>query len=70
MYVQKLSFSVNIGYYLNPVCRTNESKKPGFVEYEIDYYRTYLLRIVGFGTLIFLMINFVILRKKLKKRKT
>lgn len=62
-------FSEHI-FYLNPICRTTNGNKPGLVEYEIDYYRTYLLRIVGFGTLIFLMINFVILRKKIKIRKT
>lgn len=65
----EIKFSYKHIYFLNPVCRTNELKPPGQSLPEIDIYRTFILRIVGFSSLIFLLINIIFIRKKLKTRK-
>lgn len=60
----EIKFSFQQIYYLNPVCRSDELKPPEQSLPEIDIYRTYILRIVGFSTLIFLLINIFFIRKK------
>ncbi|OQX79691.1 MAG: hypothetical protein B6D61_03095 [Bacteroidetes bacterium 4484_249] len=66
MEIEFLSRSV---YYLNAVCRYDGKNPQKFAVPKIDFYRTLILRIIGFSTLIFIIINFVLLRKRLKRRK-
>jgi len=54
-------------FYLNPVCRYNGSSPTKIPAPEINLWKTWLLRIVGFATLLFLIINVFILRKKFRK---
>jgi len=56
-------------YYLNPVCRSTNYSPPAAPLPEINYYRTYILRIIGFGTIIFIFINVFYIRKRIKKKR-
>jgi len=56
-------------FYLNPVCRY-DGNKPGHIPApEINLLKTWILRIIGFATLIFLFMNYYTVRKKLRSRK-
>jgi hypothetical protein len=65
----EIEFYSNSIYYLNPVCRTDgklPTKKPAP---EINLFKTTILRILGFVTLIFIFLNYFLLRKKFRTRK-
>ncbi len=65
----EIEFYSNSVYYTNPVCRTDSkfpSKRPAP---EINVYKTTLLRVLGFSTLLFVIINYYFLRKRFHTRK-
>ncbi len=54
----EIEFQDKTTYYLNPFCRM-EGKSPNkALSPEIDIYRTWLLRILGFASLLFIVFNF------------
>jgi hypothetical protein len=55
-------------YFLNPVCRTSNLLPAKIPPPEIDHYKTNLLRILGFSTLIFIFINYFVIRKRIRKK--
>jgi len=55
-------------YYLNPVCRYNGISLQKAPVPKINVYRTNVLRIIGFATLIFIILNYFLLRKRVKQR--
>lgn len=55
-------------YYLNPVIRYDGIDPWGHEIARIDTKRTWLLRIVGFATLAFILVNIYYLRRRNKKR--
>lgn len=55
-------------YYLNPVIRYDGGDPWTHEPATLDVRRTWLLRIVGFATLIFIMVNIYYLRRRIKKR--
>ena len=64
----EIHYSAESAFYLNPICRY-DGKTPGQIPPpEIDNFKTWLLRIIGFATLIFLGINIYILRKRIKRK--
>jgi len=65
----EIDFYSNTVYYLNPICRTDgklPAKKPAP---EINIYKTAILRILGFASIIFMLLNYFLLRKKFQTRK-
>ncbi|MCD4731430.1 MAG: hypothetical protein K8R74_12565 [Bacteroidales bacterium] len=65
----EIEFYSNSVFYLNPVCRTDDklpTKKP---TPEINLFKTLILRILGFATLIFIFLNYFLLRNKFRSRK-
>lgn len=64
----EIEYSQGITYYLNPVCRTNQDRPAKFSIPEVDIYRTALLRVLGFGTLIFIFVNIFVFRKKFRRK--
>lgn len=64
----EIEYSNGITYYLNPVCRTSTDQPPVFPVAAIDPFRTAMQRFLGFATLLFILINFVILRKRFRKK--
>ena len=65
----EIEFANRITFYLNPVCRYDGSAPATLPEPVVDHYRTRLLRIIGFATLIFIGINVILLKKRFRKRK-
>jgi len=55
-------------YYLNPVIRYDGGDPWEHEIAKVDQLRTWLLRIIGFATLIFIFLNIYYLRKRLRKR--
>jgi hypothetical protein len=56
-------------YYLNPVCRlegTFPSRKPAP---EINVFKTTILRVLGFATILFIVVNYYFLRKRFSSTK-
>jgi len=65
----EIEFYSNSVYYLNPVCRTNSNLPPEKPAPEINIYKTAILRILGFATLIFIFLNYFLLKRKFRNRK-
>jgi hypothetical protein len=55
--------------YLNPVYRTIDGKKPVIAAALPDHFSTWIYRIIGFGTLLFIILNIYFLRKKIRQNK-
>lgn len=53
-------------YYLNPICRIDGQFIIKKGSPEIDVFKTWVLRVLGFATIIFIFLNFFLLRKKLR----
>lgn len=64
----EIIFPNKTAYYLNPVIRYNGGDPWKHELARIDPVRTWVLRIVGFATLIFIILNIYYLRKRLRKR--
>jgi len=64
----EIEFKNQIEYYLNPVCRIGGYSPLEISSPEIDIYRTYLFRIVGFSSLLFIIFNYFMLRRIFRKR--
>ena len=62
----EIEFENQITFYLNPVCRYDGNSPAKMKAPEIDLYRTWLLRVIGFATLGFLLVNYLKLRKRRK----
>lgn len=64
----EIEFNNGTTYYLNPVCRIKKGNEPQKADLpEINWYKTYLQRIVGYISIIFIII-IVIRRRVLRKR--
>jgi hypothetical protein len=55
--------------YLNPVCRNHENKRPEMPIATVHKGRTWMLRIVGYATLLFIGINTVVFRRRMRRKK-
>jgi hypothetical protein len=64
----EIEFHSDNVYYLNPVCRYDGNQPSKMAVPEIDSYKTWRLRILGFATLIFLLVNAFWIRKKVKEQ--
>ena len=62
------NFENRTKYYLNPVIRYDGGDPWGHEFARIDTARTWLFRIIGFATLIFILLNIYYLRRRIKKR--
>jgi hypothetical protein len=58
-----------ITLFLNPVFRTKDGKKPEMTAAVVDTYSTWVYRIVGFASVIFIMVNIVYLRRRARQRR-
>ena len=54
-------------YYLNPVVRYDGDDPWAHEHARVDHVRTWLLRIIGFATLIFILLNIYYLRRRIRK---
>ena len=64
----EIHFKNRTAYYLNPVIRYDGGDPWEHEFASIDTGRTWLLRIIGFATLIFILLNIYYLRRRIKKR--
>lgn len=64
----EIHFPNRTAYYLNPVIRYEGGDPWAHEKAVVDTRRTWLLRIIGFATLIFILVNIYYLRKRLRKR--
>ncbi|HSG68383.1 MAG TPA: hypothetical protein VK994_06740 [Bacteroidales bacterium] len=64
----EIHFPNRTAYYLNPVIRYDGGDPWAHEHARIDHTRTWLLRIIGFATLIFIVLNIYYLRKRICKR--
>lgn len=64
----EIHFPNRTAYYLNPVIRYEGGDPWAHEKAVVDTFRTWLLRIIGFATLIFILVNIYYLRKRLRKR--
>jgi hypothetical protein len=53
--------------YLNPVMRTTDGKQPPMVAAIVDTRSTWVYRIIGFSTVIFVIINILFLHRRFRK---
>lgn len=54
-------------FYLNPVFRYNGGKPVNTLVAEVNIVRSWILRIIGFGTLLALLLSWIYIRRKSKK---
>jgi hypothetical protein len=59
-----------ITLFLNPVIRTSDGRQPVMVSAIVDTPVTWVYRIIGFATVLFIGLNIYILRRRCKRRKT
>ncbi|MBN1339020.1 MAG: hypothetical protein JXA03_06845 [Bacteroidales bacterium] len=64
----EIHFPGEVVFYLNPVCRYEGNFPAKIPVPGIHLYKTWLLRILGFASLIFIVLNIVILRQRLRKK--
>ncbi len=64
----EIHFPNRTAYYLNPVIRYDGGDPWKHEFAKVDALRTWLLRIIGFATLLFIFVNIYYLRKRFKKR--
>jgi hypothetical protein len=64
----EIHFPNRTAYYLNPVIRYDGGDPWTHEIARVDHLRTWVLRIVGFATLIFIILNIYYLRKRFCKR--
>jgi hypothetical protein len=66
----EIHFPNQTAYYLNPVVRY-DGDDPWEHEFaRVDHVSTWLLRIIGFATLLFILVNIYYLRRRIKRRAT
>jgi len=58
-----------ITLYLNPLLRTPDGKKPGMGLAKQDHWATWVYRIIGFSSALFIIANIYLLRKRFRKRR-
>lgn len=58
-----------ITYFLNPVMRSANGERPEMTTPEVDVRATWVYRIIGFATVIFLFANIIILRRRFRKKR-
>jgi hypothetical protein len=63
----EIHFPNRTAYYLNPVIRYDGKDPWGHEPARVDLTRTWLLRIIGFATIIFIFMNIYYLRKRFRK---
>ncbi len=56
-------------YYFNPVLRTSDGKRPLMAEAVLDTRSTLVKRIIGFSSVIFVLLNIILLRRRFRRRK-
>jgi hypothetical protein len=64
----EIFFKNRTAYYLNPVIRYDGGDPWKHEFAKVDHTRTWLFRIVGFATLLFILVNIYYLRRRIKKR--
>lgn len=64
----EIHFPNRTAYYLNPIIRYDGGDPWKHEFARVDHVRTWLLRIIGFATLIFLLVNIYYLRRRIKRR--
>ena len=64
----EIHFPNRTAIYLNPVIRFDGGDPWEHEHARVDLFRTWLLRIIGFATLIFIVVNIYYLRKRICKR--
>lgn len=64
----EIHFGEEMAFYLNPVCRYAGDFPARINPPEINHYKTWLLRIVGFATLFFILFNIFFFRRKLRRK--
>jgi len=60
----EIEFPDKSAYYLNPICRYSEEVPPHISLPSVNIYKTWLLRILGFATLLFIFVNLILLKRK------
>lgn len=65
----EIEFYSNNIYYLNPVCRTNDTFPSTKPAPEINKLKTTILRILGFASILLIILNYYFLRKRFCSRK-
>jgi hypothetical protein len=60
-------YSRNV-YFLNPVCRSENGVPSRIPNPEINVYRTFVLRIIGFATIFFIVLNYFYLKRKFRRK--
>jgi hypothetical protein len=58
-----------ITLFLNPVIRTPDGRKPLMVPARVDIYSTWVYRIIGFATVLFIGFNLFYFRRRARKRR-
>lgn len=66
----EIQFEDYTTYFLNPICRYDGVQPAKLPLARIDWSATWILRIVGFATLLFIVLNVVIFRFKYLRKKT
>ena len=66
----EIEFTQGIIYYLNPICRMDKNTPAKTPCPAIDKRRTIIQMIVGFSTLLFVLVNGFVLRKRIRSRRT
>ncbi len=60
----EIYFPDGSAYFLNPVCRYSGESPPHIPLPQVNIYKTWVLRVLGFSTLLFIFINYVLLRRR------
>ncbi|MCB2219397.1 MAG: hypothetical protein KQI35_03305 [Bacteroidetes bacterium] len=63
----EIEFRNQVTFFLNPICRYDGTTPSKMANPEVDLYRTWLLRIIGFASLIFIGMNWIWLKKRFRK---
>jgi len=64
----EIEFPDQSSYYLNPICRYSGDAPSHIPLPSINIYKTWLLRILGFATLLFILVNFILIKNRGSKQ--
>ncbi len=65
----EIEFPDHSAYYLNPVCRYSGEAPSHIPVPSVNIYKTWLLRILGFSTLIFIFVNIILFKRRKSRQK-
>ena len=63
----EIEFFDHIIYYLNPICRYEAKKPNNNFTAEVNVHKTWVLRIIGFSSLLFIFLNIIYLIKRMRR---